>query len=247
MNLDQSQRPLPDKSPTSTKDGQNFDSNFRSGQVADIRELVDLVISSKTSNRNNAKEHTGKRTPRGKLHAIECGPLSTRRLIEGEDQKVYRRLTARLMAELMPKTAVEVMLVDQMVGDLWRLRRVEGAERAYFEQIRSAAVVRVLRNLSANELGLVPEFVNRKSLPVIDGVKAISASVSRKLDAAVDPDKLMLDGVVSSEGAFPYSCLEQIRRSLVRDIMHKNAHLVRRQNHRLEIRNKPPSTDGDVS
>ena len=201
------------------------------GHVADIRELAELVVSSKSINasRNNAKEHIGKRTSRDRLHAIECGALSTLRLIEGEDQKVYRRLAARLFAELMPRTVVEAMLVDQMVGDLWRLRRVERAERAYFEQIRATAVVRVLRNLSANELRLVPEFVKRETLPVGDGVEAISTSVSRKLEAAVDPDKVMLDGVVSPDSAFPYSSLEQIRRSLMRDILRKQAFLMERR------------------
>jgi len=231
MKLDQSQPPLPDKSSRPTKDGQNLEGRIGFGHVADIRELAELVVSSKSINasRNNAKEHIGKRTSRDRLHAIECGALSTLRLIEGEDQKVYRRLAARLFAELMPRTVVEAMLVDQMVGDLWRLRRVERAERAYFEQIRATAVVRVLRNLSANELRLVPEFVKRETLPVGDGVEAISTSVSRKLEAAVDPDKVMLDGVVSPDSAFPYSSLEQIRRSLMRDILRKQAFLMERR------------------
>jgi hypothetical protein len=207
-----------------------------------MRDLVALVVSSKRieTHRNEDKKHAGPGARSGKsrapLDAIKHRCLSARRLIEGEDEKAYRRLAARLVAESMPKTVVESMLVDQMVGDLWRLRRVEQAERAYFEQVRASAVARVLRTFSARELELLPELIQCETLPVVEGVEAISSTVRRKLQAAIDPDKLILDGVVSPDSVFPYSGLEHIRRSLVRDLMHKSAYLAKRQDYRLTIK-----------
>ena len=57
-----------------------------------------------------------------------------------------------------------------------------------------------------------------------DGAHARAASVTRglvqsKLAAATDVKNLMLDGMVSSSGAFPYSILDHTRRSLIREIM----------------------------
>ena len=206
-----------------------------------MRELVGLVASNKKigANRDNAKKSTGPRTPQGKSHsrwnALKHGAFAKQRLIDGEDEKTYQQLSARVFAETTPKTAIERMLVDQIVGDLWRLRRVEQAERAYFEQIRVAALARALRTLSANELQLVPDIAERAKSPIAEGAEPISRCVRQKLRAAMDPDKLMLDGMVSPDRAFPYSTLEHIRRCLVRDVLRKGASLAELQCHRLTI------------
>jgi hypothetical protein len=206
-----------------------------------VRELAGLVASNKKieANRKNAKKSTGPRTQRGKSHArwnaLKHAAFATQRLIRGEDEKAYQQLSARVFAEAMPKTAVESMLVDQIVGDMWRLRRVEQAERAYFEQIRASALARALRALSGAESRLVPEFIEGAERSTAEGGEPISCSASQKLQAATHPDKLMLDGMVSPQRAFPYSTLDQIRRSLVRDVLRKGARLAELRAHRLTI------------
>jgi hypothetical protein len=209
----------------------NQDGALRSGPTPDVRDLVGLLASSKklAANRNNAKKSTGPRTARGKSHArwnaLKHGAFATQRLIRGEDAKAYRRLSAQVFAEAAPKTAIACMLVDQILGDPWRLKRVEQAERAYFEEVRVAALARVLRTLSVPEIELVPGIVKAENTSIAEGPEARSCRVSNKLQAATNPDKLMLDGMVAADSVFPYSSLEQIRRSLIRDILRKEANL----------------------
>ena len=59
----------------------------------------------------------------------------------------------------------------------------------------------------------------------MSGGDATSRYVTQKLRAAVEIDKLMLDSMISPDGAFPYSTLQQIRRSLVRDILQRGLNL----------------------
>jgi hypothetical protein len=53
------------------------------------------------------------------------------------------RLKDAVTHELQPHGAIEGMLVDGIIGDLWRLKRLERAEAAHWkEQIRSQAIRR---------------------------------------------------------------------------------------------------------
>jgi hypothetical protein len=138
------------------------------------------------------------------------------------------------------------MLVDQIGGDLWRLNRVEQAERAYFEHVRAAALARAMRTLSREELSTVAsaripneqQFAKRAesdSLRQVRGSENKDStklgdemtlhSARQKLEISDDLYSLMLDGMVSPQGAFPYDTLERIRRSLVRDVLRKCANL----------------------
>jgi hypothetical protein len=216
-------------------DSLNSGGSSTPGHSRDVRELVGLVDSSKkiVANRSNAKKSTGPRTLRGKSrarwNALKHGAFATLRPIRGEDAKAYRDLSERVLTETTPKTAIECMLVDQIIGDMWRLKRVEQAERAYFEQIRKAALSRAVRLLSAEEIQLVPDILERAKPTVLEGAGTMSRSVNKKLEVAINPDKLMLDGMVSPELAFPYFTLAQIRRSLVQGILRKDARLAEQQ------------------
>ncbi len=127
------------------------------------------------------------------------------------------------------------MLVDQIIGDIWRLRRVEQAERAYLDQVQASALSRVLRTLSGAEAQLVPDILAGTQRSAAGGEEAKAVSVRQKLQSATHPDKVMLDGMVSADRAFPYSTLEQIRRSLLRDVMRKDSALAELQAQRLTI------------
>ena len=101
-----------------------------------------LISTSKKieANRKNAKRSIGPRTVRGKLHsrlnALKHGAFSNHRLLPGEVEKDYAQLSTFVFRDAKPKTAIEVMVVDQIVGGIWRLRRVEQAEHAYFRQVQ---------------------------------------------------------------------------------------------------------------
>jgi hypothetical protein len=240
-----------------------------------MRQQLGLVVSSKKvgTNRNNAKKSTGPKSLGGQSHsrlnALKHGAFAVQRLLPGESAKDYDHLSSQVFAETSPNTAIEIMLVDQIVGDMWRLKRVEQAERAYFEQIRISAIARTLRLLSSEEIQLIPNLLEdgevcaantlgllrRTDLPHRpsrqpdssgEGKEATLSSsepedrglcdVRQELLAATDPDKLMLDGLVSaSDSDSPYRALEQIRRSLVRAVLRKNDSLAELQGRRLAI------------
>jgi hypothetical protein len=126
----------------------------------DIRHLVARMTSKKTiaANRSNAKKSTGPKSVRGKalarFNALKFGTFAAQRLISGEDENEYQQLAARVSAELKPAAVVEAMLVDQIIGDLWRLKRIECAEPIYFEHVRHSMMTRLLRSMSDSDLGL---------------------------------------------------------------------------------------------
>jgi hypothetical protein len=233
------------------------------------RDITDFVVRVTSdakidANRKNAKKSTGPKTTRGKLcsrsNATKHGAFSVVRLIPGEDERAHDELSERLALEVGPKTVVETVLVEQIVGDIWRLKRVEQAEQAYFEQIRLAARMRALRAQSAEGLRVVSPIdggEQRKSssgtVTISDAGQGLTRSANEgargryDLSAANGPNSnlglaethrvqnnhnasseagmVMLDGMVDPGRAFPYDTLEAIRRSLVRDILRKNAKL----------------------
>jgi len=208
--------------------------------VADRAAHLDKTLGSEkkvAANRLNAKKCTGPRTDRGKsqasLNALKHGLFARRRLIAGENARAYLELSESVFAEARPGTALERMLADQIVGDIWRLRRVEQAERAYLEHVRAANLARATRTLPQTERAQAQKEQETTSIGV--PLEPMLRSVRSKLQAASRADKVMLDAMVAPERAFPYSTLEQIRRALVRDILRMGASLSELQAQRLMI------------
>ncbi len=79
------------------------------------------------ANRKNAKLG-GVKTEEGKIiskyNALKHGLLSKEVLLEGEDEKALIDFGGKLRLELNPKTEFELLLVDRIVANSWRLRRV---------------------------------------------------------------------------------------------------------------------------
>ena len=241
------------------------------------RDVLDFVMrvtspEKAKANRNNARKSTGPRTRRGKSHsrlnALKHGAFASRRLIPGENREEYDDLAVAVIGEVAPCTAIETMLVDQIIGDIWRLRRVEQAELAYFGEVRKATISRALRSLpccehrascsaagdekpplshcatTAGNKSVLPKLAVSNKWCDTEHVKDAGSSgaqvceetlrfARQKLDIASDLDKLMLDGLVSPQGAFPQATLEHIRRSLVRDVLRKGEKLA-------ELQCRPP-------
>src|SRR5688572_17491033 len=84
------------------------------------------------ANRNNAKKSTGPKTAAGKarskMNALKHGMLSSEALIADgetkEDASTHAALRDQLQADLAPVGFFEELLVDRLVTDIWRLRRV---------------------------------------------------------------------------------------------------------------------------
>jgi hypothetical protein len=84
------------------------------------------------ANRRNSQASTGPRTPAGKaavrFNALKSGIDAASQLIPGEDPEVFEAFAADFTASCDPACAREQELVDQLIDDAWRLRRLRKAE-----------------------------------------------------------------------------------------------------------------------
>lgn len=87
------------------------------------------------ANRKNARKSTGPNTPEGKAvvarNAIRHGLLSEQVYRDEHEEAELRRLAARLYTQLQPVGAMEELLVDRIVSNAWRLRRLLEVEAMY--------------------------------------------------------------------------------------------------------------------
>jgi len=85
----------------------------------------------------NANQENGKlggvKTEEGKavsrFNAIKHGLLSKEVLLDGEDEKILVEMGKNMRLELEPKTELELVLVDRITANVWRLKRVMQMER----------------------------------------------------------------------------------------------------------------------
>jgi len=91
------------------------------------------------ANRENGKLG-GVKTDEGKAvsryNAIKHGILSKEVLLEGEDESVLIEIGKKLRAELQPQTELELVLIDRITANVWRLRRVMKIENEMMDHDR---------------------------------------------------------------------------------------------------------------
>lgn len=90
------------------------------------------------ANRANARKSTGPKTPAGK--AVAAGNATRHAILQGglvatrdEDAGALEALRDSFAAELAPQGPLEAALVERIVGAVWRLRRVQGAEVGMYD------------------------------------------------------------------------------------------------------------------
>lgn len=64
-----------------------------------------------------------------KYNALKHGLLSKEVLLGGEDETTLVEIGKKLRTELEPQTELELVLVDRITANVWRLRRVMQVER----------------------------------------------------------------------------------------------------------------------
>jgi len=88
------------------------------------------------ANRENAKLG-GVKTEEGKAisryNAIKHGLLSKEVLLGDEDETVLVEIGKKLRSELQPQSELELVLVDRITANVWRLKRVMQIEREMIE------------------------------------------------------------------------------------------------------------------
>ena len=93
------------------------------------------------ANRENGKAG-GVKTEEGKAvskyNALKHGILSKEVLLEGDDEKTLIEIGKRLRTDLEPQTELELVLVDRITANIWRLKRVMQMEREMMEGSRES-------------------------------------------------------------------------------------------------------------
>ena len=72
-----------------------------------------------------------------KYNALKHGLLSKEVLLDGEDEAKLIEIGRRLRTELEPQTELELVLVDRITANVWRLRRVMQIEREMMDDDQS--------------------------------------------------------------------------------------------------------------
>lgn len=103
--------------------------------------MTDVSPQQWAANQENAQQSTGPKTEEGKAvsryNAIKHGLLSKEVLIRKEDENALLELEKRMRSELSPATELELMLVDRITANFWRLRRLLQVEREMIEKDRA--------------------------------------------------------------------------------------------------------------
>jgi len=84
------------------------------------------------ANRENAKKG-GVKTAEGKAivryNALRHGLLSSKVLINNERKSELEDMSRKIRADLKPQSAIEMLLVDRIIANFWRLRRAMTIEQ----------------------------------------------------------------------------------------------------------------------
>lgn len=104
--------------------------------------MAALMTSNKKceANRLCAQKSTGPKSERGKRHsslnALRHGIFAESPVIPGEDLDEYAELADTFFAERAPHGVTETFLASEMVRDIWGVKRLNGAEKTFLEQIQ---------------------------------------------------------------------------------------------------------------
>lgn len=102
------------------------------------------------ANRQNSKLG-GVKTEEGKAvsryNAIKHGLLSREVLLEGEDEETLISMGKKLRTELKPMAELELILVDRITANVWRLKRVMQMEREMMDNSRKSTFGEGLQKL----------------------------------------------------------------------------------------------------
>ena len=89
-----------------------------------------------TANRANAQHSTGPATEAGKQsasrNALKHGLYAKNPVIPGESAAEFTDLRDQILAEYRPRLAEDILTCEQLIDAIWRSRRIERLETAWF-------------------------------------------------------------------------------------------------------------------
>jgi len=90
------------------------------------------TLKQLAANRRNAENSTGPNTEKGKaksrLNSTRDGITGQVTTLSDEDRPIFESLKAKLIADLAPKTVMELNLASGIAWDTWRLNRLRSVE-----------------------------------------------------------------------------------------------------------------------
>jgi hypothetical protein len=114
------------------------------------------------ANRLNAQKSTGPRTADGRArvasNALKHGLTGKQVALPGEDPAEFDAFRSDLVADLAPQGALEEILAEKIVADVWRLRRIPQLEAAfYWREDRQETLSAASAKISSCETNLMQE------------------------------------------------------------------------------------------
>jgi len=149
-------------------------------------------MTSKTktlSNKENSQKSTGpNNTSKTRHNAIKHGVTSQMVVINGmESQEEFDELRIQIVSELQPATKIEKLVVDKIVIDFWKLKRLQNYETYRIQYNLDKTKESVKRNDSLSSSLLASITQGGESLE----------SMEKKYDKILDQlDEAEVDGVV---------------------------------------------------
>ena len=118
----------------------------------------------KRANQANARQSTGPRTAdgkaRSKLNAFKHGLTAATPVLPDEDPAAFEAFRQQLWDDYQPMTGTEGVLVEELTGVLWRLRRVPSVEAGILTSIgyqaRLDALHKVTEEMVAQNIPVPP-------------------------------------------------------------------------------------------
>ena len=147
------------------------------------------------ANRQNAQRSTGPRTADGKArvasNALKHGLTGKQIVLPGEDPAEFDSFRSDLIADLAPQGALEEILAEKIVADVWRLRRVPQLEAAfYWREDRRAKLEAAWNEKSSCETDSMKEVMTPPTFPskvLPDRREAHQAAVAKWQELRAEP------------------------------------------------------------
>jgi hypothetical protein len=114
------------------------------------------------ANKQNAQRSTGPRTADGRArvasNALKHGLTGRQIVLPGEDPAEFDSFRSDLMLDLAPQGALEEILAEKIVADVWRLRRIPQLEAAFYWREKRQKVLSAARaKVSSYETNFIKE------------------------------------------------------------------------------------------
>ena len=189
-----------------------------------------------SANRCNAQRSTGPKSAGGKArsryNAVKTGLHATQRPLPNEDLKAYGKLSRRLTKRYAPEDPVGELIVDQILGHIWRIQRLERAEKAYFEAIEEARSIRQARFACVVNVAFTespPRVGETPKVQLLSDKRNARERPNSEAQLFDDLDGIFLEAAISRNEGTPLRYLSKQRSAHMHEIFWLEGELNRRR------------------